>query len=174
MLLARTGGLPRPRPGSSAYAAAAAVLAGGVRLGPGTGPEGPMRRGRLVALGLLALFGAAPAEARGRPERGVAVWYGEDRHGRTMANGRAFDQWAMTGASARFPLGTRVRVTDLDTRKGVVVTVTDRTIPNSRVLIDLSRGAARALGIEAKGKARVEAVPVGFDRSQTRRQGSAR
>ena len=133
-----------------------------------------MRRRHFVALGLLALFAAAPAEARGRPERGVAVWYGDDRHGQTMANGRAFDQWAMTGASVRFLLGTRVRVTDLQTRKSVVVTVTDRTIPNGRVLIDLSRGAGRALGIETKGKARVEVVPVGFDRSQMRQRQQSR
>jgi len=102
------------------------------------------------------------------------VWYGDDRHGQTMANGRAFDQWAMTGASVRFLLGTRVRVTDLQTRKSVVVTVTDRTLSNSRVLIDLSRGAGRALGIEAKGKARVEVVPVGFDPSQMRQRQQSR
>ena len=38
-----------------------------------------MRRRHFVALGLLALFAATPAAARGRPERGVAVWYGDDR-----------------------------------------------------------------------------------------------
>lgn len=136
-----------------------------------------MHRRHLAALGLLSLLGAAPAQARGRAseapshrraKRGIAVWYGDDRHGQTMANGRTFDQWAMTAASIRFPLGSRVRVTDLATRKSVQVTITDFTIPNSRVLIDLSRGAGRALGIEEKGRARVEVVPVGFDRGQAR------
>lgn len=138
-----------------------------------------MHRRQCAALGLLALFGAVPAQARertakgpdlGRAKRGIAVWYGADQHGRTMANGRAFDQWAMTAASVRFPLGSRVRVTDLATRKSVQVTVTDVTAPNSRVLIDLSRGAGRALGIEDKGRARVEVVPLGFDRSQARQR----
>lgn len=131
----------------------------------------------LVALGLSAPFGADAAAAHGhvtaaprhgRARRGIAVWYGEDRQGRTMANGRVFEQWAMTGASVHFPLGTRVRVTDLATRKSVTVTITDFTIPNSRVLIDLSHGAGRALGIETVGKVRVEVVPVGFDRREAR------
>jgi rare lipoprotein A len=137
-----------------------------------------MRRRMLASLGtsfgLLALCDAAPAEAREAvargARRGIAVWYGGERHGRTMANGRPFDQGAMTAASTRFPLGTRARVTDLETRRSVTVTITDYTNRNSRVLIDLARGAARALGIESKGRARVEVVPVGFDRSQARQQ----
>ena len=128
---------------------------------------------------MLSLFGVVPAHAReragnapagSRAKRGIAVWYGEDQHGRTMANGRPFDQSAMTAASVRFPLGTRVRVTDIATRKSVQVTITDFTVPKSRVLIDLSRGAARALGIEEKGRARVEVVPIGFDRTQARQR----
>jgi rare lipoprotein A len=140
-----------------------------------------MHRRHFAMFGLLALIGSVPTEARGRTakastrghaKRGVAVWYGEDRHGQTMANGRRFDQWAMTGASVHFALGARVRVTDLGTRKSVEVTITDYTIPGSRVLIDLSHAAGRALGIETKGKARVEVVPIGFDPNQVRqRQG---
>jgi rare lipoprotein A len=138
----------------------------------------PMRRryvSPLVAsLALLALSSVHPADAHkahhpnGNARRGIAVWYGEDRQGQTMANGRAFDQWAMTGASVRFPLGTRVRVTDVATRKSVTVTIADHTIPKSHVLIDLSRGAAHALGIETEGKARVEVLPIGYDRNQAR------
>lgn len=140
-----------------------------------------MHRRHLLVLGLLPLLDAVPAQARGRAakaalhrqaKRGIAVWYGDDRHGQTMANGRAFDQWAMTAASIRFPLGSRVRVTDLATHKSVLVTITDFTVPNSRVLIDLSRGAGRALGMEEKGRARVEVVPVSFDRSQARQRRS--
>ncbi len=140
-----------------------------------------MHRRHIAMLGLLALIGSAPAEAhghtakaptRGHAKRGVAVWYGEDRHGQTMANGRRFDQWAMTGASVHFKLGTHVRVTDMKTRKSVEVTITDYTIPSSRVLIDLSHGAGRMLGIETRGKARVEVVAIGFNPNQARqRQG---
>ena len=129
-----------------------------------------MHRRLFVSLGLLAAFGVGSADAHSSAKRGIAVWYGDDQHGQTMANGRVFDQWAMTGASVHFPLGTRVRVTDLATRRSVTVTITDLTIPNSRVLIDLSHGAGRTLGFEMEGKTRVEVVPVGFDRHQARRR----
>ncbi|MEN0073029.1 MAG: RlpA-like double-psi beta-barrel domain-containing protein [Paracraurococcus sp.] len=141
-----------------------------------------MRRRDLAHAAWLALLGMAPATAwarsgkptkHGAARRGIAVWYGEDRQGQTMANGRPFDASARTGASVHFPLGTRVRVTDLETRKSVTVTITDTTVPGSRVLIDLSRGAGRALGIETRGKARVEVVPIGFDRTQAKRRGEA-
>ena len=65
--------------------------------------------------GLFGLSGIHHANARVSPtgyqtqnkiKHGVAVWYGEDRQGKIMANGRTFDQWAMTGASVHFPLGT--------------------------------------------------------------------
>jgi rare lipoprotein A len=127
--------------------------------------------------GLFALAGIHQGDAResspghhppSRMKHGVAVWYGEDRQGKVMANGQTFDQWAMTGASVHFPLGTRVRITDVATHRSVIVTVTDYTIPKSRVLIDLSHGAGRALGIETLGKAHVEALAIGFDRIQTR------
>lgn len=134
-----------------------------------------MQRRNFLALGLLALLTPGAAEARppprpARTRRGIAVWYGEDRHGRTMANGRPFDQRAMTAASVHFPLGARVRVTDLATRRSVTVTITDRTIPRSKVLIDLSQGAGRALGIETRGRARVEVTQIGFDQGQARRR----
>jgi|ERR1700761_310865 len=131
----------------------------------------------LAFCSLISLVSNRHADARVNPvghhppnkvKHGVAVWYGEDRQGKVMANGQTFDQWAMTGASVHFPLGTRLRITDVTTHRSVIVTVTDYTIPKSRVLIDLSHGAGRALGIETSGKAHVEAQPIGFDRGKTR------
>lgn len=142
----------------------------------------PVHRRDLARSALLVVLATTPATAwarsgkparHGAARRGIAVWYGEDRQGQTMANGRPFDASARTAASLHFPLGTRVRVTDLETRKSVAVTITDTTVPGSRVLIDLSRGASRALGIETRGKARVEVVPIGFDRTQARRRAGA-
>jgi rare lipoprotein A len=129
----------------------------------------------LLATSLLGYtqIASAATSARSHPahaqtQHGVAVWYGEDHQGETMANGQSFNQWAMTGASVHFPLGTRVRVTDLATHKHVVVTITDYTKPRSRVLVDLSHGAGKALGIETTGKAHVAVQTIGFDPSQTR------
>src|SRR5579862_5143437 len=57
---------------------------------------------------------------------GVASWYGADRQGRKMADGRKFDRRAMTAACWYYPLGTVIRVVNLSNGNGVTVTVTDR------------------------------------------------
>jgi rare lipoprotein A len=69
-----------------------------------------------------------------------------------MANGKPFDKNKMTAASWFFPLGTMVRVRNLENGKSVVVTITDRG-PNRRLnrLIDLSEAAARKLDYVSKG-----------------------
>lgn len=71
---------------------------------------------------------------------GQASWYKLD--GKTMANGKPFDSSRMTAASRNYPLGTSVRVTNLQNQKSVVVVITDRG-PAKRLHreIDLSRAA---------------------------------
>jgi peptidoglycan lytic transglycosylase len=87
---------------------------------------------------------------------GTASWYGKQHQGRKMANGKPFDKNKMTAASWYFPLGTIVRVRNLENNKSVIVTITDRG-PNLRLhrLIDLSEAAARKLGYVEKGLTRV-------------------
>ena len=60
----------------------------------------------------------------------------------------------MTAAHTWLPLGTRVRVTVVGTNESIVVTINDRQGATSRIL-DLSKGAARKLGIIGRGTARV-------------------
>jgi rare lipoprotein A len=62
---------------------------------------------------------------------------------------------ALTCAHPRAPFGTRLRVTDLETGRAVVVTVTDRGPFVPGRIVDLSLGAARALGIVDRGLAKV-------------------
>jgi rare lipoprotein A len=71
-----------------------------------------------------------------------------------MSSGERFNPMAMTAAHRYLPFGTRVLVTDVGTRRSVVVTITDRPGSRTRV-IDLSQGAAQALGIVHKGIAQV-------------------
>lgn len=85
---------------------------------------------------------------------GTASWYGPGFHGRRTANGERFDQEALTAAHRRWAFGTRVRVTLLSTGRSVVVTINDR-IPRRDRIIDVSRGAARALGLIGPGIGRV-------------------
>jgi rare lipoprotein A len=92
---------------------------------------------------------------------GVASWYGADRQGRKMANGRKFDRRALTAACWYFPLGTVVRVVNLNNGNAVTVTITDRG-PNLRLqrVVDLSEAAAQKLGYLDQGLTRVLITPT--------------
>lgn len=87
---------------------------------------------------------------------GVASWYGKRHQGRRMANGQRFDRHALTAASRSIPLGTRIRVINLENRRFVDVTITDRG-PAKRLhrVLDLSEAAARQLGFIGQGETRV-------------------
>lgn len=82
---------------------------------------------------------------------GRASWYGPGFHGRRTANGERFNQNAMTAAHRTLPFGTRIRVTNLRNNRQVIVRVNDRgPFVGGRVL-DLSAGAARAIGLKSAG-----------------------
>jgi rare lipoprotein A len=83
-----------------------------------------------------------------------ASWYGPGFHGRLTANGETFDQDAMTAAHKTLPFGTVLRVTNPANGRRIVVRINDRGPFIAGRDIDLSRGAARALGIY--GVSRVE------------------
>lgn len=123
----------------------------------------------LVLAGFLALAAPAQALAPGatrlpdmRPRYGLASYYCCFFQGRRAADGSRFDQNAMTAASRTIPFGTMVRVTNLRTGQRVVVKITDRGpyMDTRHRIIDLSRGAARAIGGEAAGVFPVEIVPL--------------
>jgi rare lipoprotein A (peptidoglycan hydrolase) len=85
---------------------------------------------------------------------GVASYYG---YGRRTASGERFNASGMTAAHRSLPFGTHVQVTDVASGRSVVVTINDRgPFVRGRVL-DLSRGAAQALGITGRGVARIRA-----------------
>jgi rare lipoprotein A len=98
----------------------------------------------------------------GRPvstEVGLASWYGPPYAGRKGADGKVYDQNAMTAAHLTLPLGTMVRVTNLTNNESVVVRITDRGPFVHGRIIDLSLAAAKATGVYRAGvaKVRVEA-----------------
>ncbi len=96
----------------------------------------------------------AAASSDGHVETGIASFYGRAFQGRRMAGGGRFNQMAMTAAHPWLPLGTKVLVTVEETGRAVVVTITDR-LPSGRRVIDVSLGAARALGFVGQGLAEV-------------------
>ena len=98
--------------------------------------------------------------ARDFVETGVASWYGPGFHGKTTSNGERYNQNAMTAAHKLLPFGTRLRVVNLENGRTTEVRVNDRgPFVDSRI-IDLSRAAAKDLGMLGKGTARVRIVSL--------------
>ena len=75
----------------------------------------------------------------------------------TTASGKPYHRGELTAASRTLPFGTRLRVTDLKSNKSVEVTVTDRGPASTRLILDLSLGAAQQLGIASRGIIQVRA-----------------
>jgi len=90
--------------------------------------------------------------------RGRASWYGPKFHGQRTASGEVFNQWAKTAAHKSLPLGTRVRVTNLRNGESIVVRINDRGPYVAGRIIDLSRGAARAIGMGGTAPVRVQVL----------------
>jgi rare lipoprotein A len=89
-------------------------------------------------------------------EHGIASYYGDQFQGRTTASGTPHDQNALSAASRDLPLGTKAQVTNLENGKSVEVEIKDRGPYVRGRVIDLSKRAARALGIGSReGLARV-------------------
>lgn len=133
-----------------------------------------MRRPAIVTLGLaltvvLTLsacahhykFPPAQAPSVGLIEVGVASWYGPGYNGKRTSSGERFDQDDLTAAHASWQFGTRVRVTFLSTGRSVVVRINDRFPNHKGRVIDLSRGAARQIGLIGPGTGRVRLEIVG-------------
>jgi rare lipoprotein A (peptidoglycan hydrolase) len=93
-------------------------------------------------------------------QTGMASWYGGERwQGHRTSSGSQYDQNELTAAHATLPLGTKVRVTSHSGTRSVIVTINDRPGTRTRI-IDLSRQAARELGILDAGVAMVTLQPM--------------
>ncbi len=100
-------------------------------------------------------FPPPEAPAVGTVVEGIASWYGPDYHGKRTSSGERYDQDGLTAAHAYWAFGTRAKVTLLSTGRSVVVRVNDRFPSHKGRAIDLSRGAARAIGLIGPGTGRV-------------------
>lgn len=125
-----------------------------------------MRRKLLCIIVLLFVYFILTLSAgEGKPCEscdmvGVASWYGEWHRGRKTANGERFNPDLLTAAHPSLPMGTRLKVINLENQRVVFVRVNDRgPYVNNRV-IDLSKQAARQLGMVKAGIQRVCIVEV--------------
>ncbi len=96
------------------------------------------------------------ASRGGYPARiGLASWYGGYFHGRRAADGSRFNQNDFTAAHKSLPFGTMLVVTNLTTQKSTVVRVTDRGPYVHGRMLDLSKAAAKAIGLVQMGVGKV-------------------
>lgn len=121
-----------------------------------------------LALSVLIFIGIAPVlsakEARhhptsvgyAKPVRGMASFYHEKFNGRLTASGEIFNNSDMTAAHLSLPFGSMVKVTNMRNGRSVVVRINDRGPHVKGRIIDLSRAAAKKIGISRAGVARVK------------------
>ncbi|HEX2479961.1 MAG TPA: septal ring lytic transglycosylase RlpA family protein [Geminicoccaceae bacterium] len=111
----------------------------------------------LAGAAFLLVPSALPAEGADAwyLERGTASWYGEPFHGLETASGEVFDMNQLTAAHRELPFGAEVRVIHLRTGASITVVINDRGPCIDGRDIDLSKAAARALGMVDEGLAPV-------------------
>jgi rare lipoprotein A len=99
-----------------------------------------------LAVSFVSLTGAEAAEC------GRASWYA--LHSMT-ANGERMNPSAMTAAHKSLPFGTRIKVVNKANGKSVVVRINDRGPFIRGRIVDLSKAAARSIGMIQSGHAKV-------------------
>jgi rare lipoprotein A len=138
---------------------------------------GPTRILAAVALISLLVSGCSMHSRRaaaGRPgfeERGLASWYGPGFHGKQTSNGEVFDMNGLTAAHKQLPFDTIVEVRNRENGRTVRVRINDRGPFVRGRIIDLSRGAAEALGLLTTGVAEVSLRVVSAPAPDAEREG---
>lgn len=102
-------------------------------------------------LASLLMIGTAGSVQAHDAQEGIASFYSDSFQGATTASGEPFDQQALTAAHPSLPLGTTVLVTRTDTGQEVEVLINDRGPYVQGRIIDLSKRAARQLGMLHRG-----------------------
>lgn len=106
-------------------------------------------------MALLCFSATASGQQRGR-----ATYYSKRATGSRTANGERLHHDSMTCAHRTYPFGTKLKVTNPQNGKSVIVRVTDRGPYGRGLIIDLSYAAAREIGMLAQGVAMVEVEKV--------------
>lgn len=102
----------------------------------------------------------------GTSQTGIASWYGHPYHGRKTASGEVYDMEKRTAAHREWAFGSMVRVLNLSNGKSVEVRINDRGPFVRGRIIDLSRAAARDVGLLTSGISKVR-ITVTREASRT-------
>ncbi len=95
-----------------------------------------------------------------KSQEGIASWYGKDFHGKKTSSGDIYDMHKLTAAHKELPLGSQIRVTNLENRRQVEVLINDRGPFVRGRIIDLSYAAAKALDMVDQGTALVRIILI--------------
>lgn len=113
----------------------------------------------LIFAFLLLLTSCPLLFAQGQMIKGNASYYADKFHGQRTASGEIYNKDSMTCAHLKYPFGTILKVRNPLNDRTVYVRVTDRGPYHKHRVIDLSRAAARELGIIQAGFSMVEITP---------------
>ncbi len=100
--------------------------------------------------------------SEGFVQNGIASWYGPDFHGKKTSNGEVYNMNAMTAAHKTLPLGVYIKVYNKETGREAIVRVNDRGPFVKGRILDLSFAAAKKLGVDGAGTARVRIEALGY------------
>lgn len=92
---------------------------------------------------------------------GIASYYADKFNGRKTASGEIYEHKRYTAACNKVPLGTWLRVTNLNNKRSVIVKVNDRLHPRMKRVVDLSRVSAEKLGYTRRGLTQVKVEVLG-------------
>jgi rare lipoprotein A len=124
-----------------------------------------MRRTLITVIAVAALLGftalpplwAAEKEPTNTTETGLAACYSRHLNGHRTSSGQRYDPNALTASHSTIPVGTHVRVTNVENGKSVVVLVNDHMSGHRRkIVMDLSQEACKELQFGKGGEAKVK------------------
>jgi rare lipoprotein A len=114
----------------------------------------------LAAASICMVAAVANAAQTAPQQEGLASVYDKHFNGKSTASGERYDSRALTAAHRTLPLGTNVRVTNLENGRSVRVRINDRGPHVRGRIVDLSSSAAAALGFST-GVVRVRIETLG-------------
>jgi rare lipoprotein A len=117
----------------------------------------PMALTAVITTFATLLLATCPASAGDGASvfKGRASYYANSLHGNKTASGARYDKNAFTAAHRKLKFGTKVKVTYIKTGKSVIVTINDRGPFAKGRVIDLSRAAAKQIGLIKSGHGKV-------------------
>ncbi|MCB9049836.1 MAG: septal ring lytic transglycosylase RlpA family protein [Lewinellaceae bacterium] len=119
-----------------------------------------MRKATMILASLIVSLISLNAQ-----ENGTGVYYADALNGQRTAFGEVYRIDGYSAAHKTYPLGTVIRVTNLENNRTINVRVNDRIAANSRDIVSLSKAAARQIGLLDYGRARVRVEKIGFSPS---------